>query len=247
MHIQAFISCLPLLGGGRESQPFWGWWGAAGEVLTEVGEYEEATGKSKQCSLPRAWWLGSVGEKTAKEGQGQYLWISVGKATAMFMKNLTNLIFTFQVRELGADRLRTPRATRIDSKSMDPGQSASIPELQPHCHSVRAFRTSPSFLPQDLCTYCLHRLEDTASLSYSIYLLFRLWCHFLKFLSPQPSPIPYFTSSKPQSPYDSTPHSCNFLFICVIIWLMCLLTRQWALGGWDPTSSQHSAWPTKCI
>lgn len=113
MQIQAFISCLPLLGGGRESQPFWGWWGAAGEVLTEVGEYEEATGKSKQCSLPRAWWLGLVGEKTAKEGQGQYLWISVGKATAMFMKNLTNLIFTFQVRELGADRLRTPRATRI--------------------------------------------------------------------------------------------------------------------------------------
>lgn len=116
----------------------------------------------------------------------------------------------------GCRQVKDPQG-HTHSKSMDPGQSASIPELQPHCHSVRAFRTSPSFLPQDLCTYCLHRLEDTASLSYSIYLLFRLWCHFLKFLSPQPSPIPYFTSSKPQSPYDSTPHSCNFLFICVII------------------------------
>lgn len=107
------------------------------------------------------------------------------------------------------------------SKSMDLGQSASILELRPHCRSVCAFGTSPLFLPQGLCTYCLYHLEDAASpphlLHHTIYLLFRLWCHLLKYLSSQPSPTPYSTSSKPQSPYDSTPHSCNFIFICVII------------------------------
>lgn len=128
--------------------------------------------------------------------------------------NKFNLYFSGE--GTGCRQVKDPQG-HTHSKSMDLGPLASILELQPHCRSVCAFRTSPLFLPQDLCTYCHHRLEDVTSPLHAIYLLFRLWCHFLKYLSPQPSPIPYSASSKPQSPYDSTPRSCNFIFIYVII------------------------------